>query len=132
MTYANSLDIIRGFVYAHGRFYVLLFLLISIILFTRGIEGVKELFRPMRNWKINPKWNLFSLLFSLTICCFALLIRAYYDGESHLSSVFRINFPPLKNCIILITWVFLGEVVWVSYAVRTLSKKRNRSLQVKL
>lgn len=123
MTYANNLEIIKGFVYTHGRFYVLLSLLVGIILFTRGISGVKDLFRPILNWKINPKWYVFSLLFSLTICCFTLLIRAYYDGKSDLYSVFKVDFPPLRNCIILLSWAFLGEVVWVSYAVRTLSKK---------
>jgi len=121
ITYASSKGLFTGFVYTHGRFYALLSLLIVIVRYTKGVKGVKEMFKPMTRWKINPKWYLFSLLFSLTIAAIALLLRAYYYGND-LSSVFKINIPPLKNSVILLTWAFLGEVVWVSYAVRTLSK----------
>lgn len=122
ITYINSKGIIKGFVYTHGRFYVLLFLLVCIVKFTKGTEGVKDMFRPMLKWKINPKWYVFSLLFSLTVASIALLLKAHYY-ENDFSSVFKIHFPPLKNSIILLTWAFMGEVVWVSYAVRELSKK---------
>lgn len=70
MTYANSKGIITGFVYTHGRFYALLLLLICIVKFAKGTEGIKDVFRPMLKWKIHPKWYLFSLLFLLTIASF--------------------------------------------------------------
>ena len=118
VTYVNSKGIIYGFVHTHIRFYVLLLLLISIVGYTKGFIDVKRLFEPMLKWRINPKWYLFSLLFPITI---ALIIRAGYYGTD-LSSVFKISIPPLKTFVILMTWVFLREVVWVSYPVRELSK----------
>lgn len=124
ITYINSKEIIKGFVYTHGRFYALMFLLICIVKFTKGTSGIKELFKPMLNWKINIKWYLFSLLFSLVICCITLFLKSlYYDSDY--SSLLKFDFPPLRNIIILMTWAFMGEVVWVSYAVRELSKKLN-------
>jgi len=122
MTYAHSKGIIYGFVYTHGRFYALMLLLVIIVKYTKGTEGIKDLFRPMLKWKIHPKWFLFSLLFSLTICAITLLLKSfYYDTEY--ASLLKFDFPPLKSTVILMTWAFMGEVVWVSYAVRELSKK---------
>jgi len=121
ITLANNKGIIYGFVYTHGRFYALLALLIVIVKFTRGNEGLKDVFSPMLKWKIHPKWYVFALLFSLTLASITLFLKAQYY-ESAYSSLFKVNFPSFKNSIFLLTWAFMGEVVWVSYSVRTLSK----------
>lgn len=121
ITYANSKGIIYGFVYTHGRFYALMLLLICVVMITKGTEGLKDVFRPMLKWKVNPKWYLFALLFSLTIAAFTLLLKGFYYGSDY-SSLFIFNFPPFKNSFTLLTWAFMGEVVWVSYAIRELSK----------
>lgn len=121
ITYASSKGIIGGSAYQHGRFFALLSLLICVVAYTKGIEGVKNLFRPMLIWKINPKWYLFSLLFSLTVCAFALLLKSFYYGIDY-SSLMKFDFPPLRISIMLLAWAFMGEVVWVSYAIRELSK----------
>ena len=121
ITYINSKEIITGFVYTHGRFYALMLLLICVVKIAKGTEGIKEVFNPMLNWKINPKWYLFSLFFSLTICAFALLLKSYYYDIEYLS-LLKFNFPSLRNSFFLLTWAFIGEVVWVSYAIRELTK----------
>ncbi|KAA1246622.1 hypothetical protein [Aquimarina sp. RZ0] len=121
ITYANSKGIITGFVYTHGRFYALLFLLICIVKFTKGNEGIKDVFRPMLIWKINPMWYLFSLSFALTLAAFTLFLKSiYYDIDYY--ALLKLNVPTLRNSFFLLTWAFMGEVVWVSYSVRTLSK----------
>ncbi|MDY8134321.1 hypothetical protein [Aquimarina sp. 2201CG5-10] len=124
ITYANSKGIITGFVYTHGRFYALLFLLICIVKFTKGNEGLKDVFRPMLKWKINPKWYIFSLLFSLTIAAFTLFLKASYNGDDYFS-LLKFNIPNFRTSFFLLTWAFMGEVVWVSYSIRTLSKTMN-------
>lgn len=121
MTYASNNDLISYFTYTNGRFYVLLFLLLFIVLFTKGFNGILNLFRPMLKWKIKSKWYLFSLLFAFTIGVLTLLLRAIYDGNFE-AMAFTLNVPTLKFSIFLLSWAFLGEVVWISYAVRVLSK----------
>jgi hypothetical protein len=126
MAYARSKGLVPGFVYTHGRFYALLLTLICIVKFTKGNEGIKEMFRPMLNWKVKPQWYLFSFIFAASIGVLALLFRAFYDG-SEFSTLFRLNIEDtsLKRTFVILTWAFLGEVVWVSYCVRELTKKVN-------
>ena len=119
MTYASSKGFISYFAYTNGRFYALLFLLLCVVLLTKGIRGVVDLFKPMLVWKINPKWYLFSLLFAATIAVLTLLLKALYNGNF---STFSLNVPTFKFSLYLLSWAFLGEVVWISYAVRELSK----------
>lgn len=123
VTYIKNQDLIPGFVYTHGRFYVLLILLICIVKFSKGNEGLKDVFKPMLNWKINPKWYLFSIFFALTIASFTIFLKELYLG-AELSMPYKLNFSAttLRNSFFLLTWAFVGEVVWVSYSVRELSK----------
>ena len=98
-------------------------LLIFIVKYTKGNKGLKDVFRPMLKWKVHPKWYLFGLLFALSIGFLTLLLKAfYYEGDY--TSAFKIYFSntSLRASFALLTWAFCGEVVWVSYAVRELSK----------
>ena len=77
----------------------------------------------MLNWKVNPEWYLFSLTFAFIISCITLLLKGIYYGEGY-ASFLELNYRdiPLRAFIGLLLWAFLGEVVWVSYCVRELSK----------
>ena len=121
ITIANNKGIIKGFVYTHGRFYALMFLLICIVKITKGNAGLKDVFKPMLKWKIHPKWYVFALFFSLTLAAFTLFLKANYYETDYLSEL-KVNFPDFKSSFFLLTWAFMGEVVWVSYCVRSLSK----------
>ncbi len=121
MTYASNKDLIGYFTYTNGRFYALLFLLLFIVFLTKGFNGIINLFRPMLKWKVNFGWYFFSLLFAFTIGIASLLVKAIYDGNAEILN-FELNVPPLKFAIFILSWAFLGEVVWISYAVRVLSK----------
>src|SRR5690606_33664093 len=92
-----------------------------IVTYTKGIEGVKDMFRPMLNWKVSPKWYFFGLLFALTIASITLLLKGIYHGGDYFQ-FFKLSFPTIRNSFFLLTWAFVGEVVWVSYAVRELAK----------
>ena len=121
MTLLNSKGIIYGFVYTHGRFYVLMGLLVVIVLIAKGTEGIKNIFRPMLKWKINPLWYVFALLFSLTLASFTLFLKSFYYNVEY-ASLLKFSFPGVRSSFFLLTWAFMGEVVWVSYAIRELSK----------
>ncbi|MFT6127480.1 MAG: hypothetical protein ACJA2M_000465 [Polaribacter sp.] len=118
---ARTEGLISGSVYNTGRFCILLFLLICILKCTRGNKGIINLFKPMINWKTHPKWYLLSLLFPATIAVIILLLKSsYYDLE--LDAFFNFKSTTLRGYIALLVWAFLGEVVWVSYCIRELSK----------
>ncbi|RAJ24744.1 hypothetical protein LX77_01740 [Gelidibacter algens] len=121
--YARYLDIIPKAIYNNGRFLLLLFLLICIVAYTRGIMGVKDIFKPMTNWKVNPKWYVFSLFFAFTVGLITLLLKGIYSGGDYTEFV-KVNFGVfnLRSVVALFVWAFLGEVVWVSYCIRELSK----------
>lgn len=113
-----------GYIYNTGRFCVLLFILICIIKFTRGNKGIRDLFKPMLNWKVRPKWIFLCLTFPTTIATITLLLKAlYYDVEY--STFFILNITTFKGYMANLVWAFLGEVVWVSYCIRKLSKILN-------
>mgnify|MGYP003114413864 CR=1 FL=1 len=110
-----------SYIYNTGRFCVLLLLLICLLSFTRGIKGIKNLFKPMCNWKVHPKWYLLSLIFPSTIAIVTLVLKAFYH-EVEYSSFIDIRFSTFRGYIALFVWAFIGEVVWVSYSIGELSK----------
>lgn len=121
-----KLHLIPGRLYLHGRFFLLLFLLIGIIKLTRGNSGIKDLFKPMLIWKIPFRWYAFAFLFASSIAFVTLCLKALYLGGDF--SVFKLNFSiftDIKFTFNMIFFAFIGEVVWVSFAVRHLIKTMN-------
>jgi len=118
---ANGL--MSSFVYNHGRFGLLMLVLLVVIKITRGNQGIVDIFKPMLKWRINPIWYLFSFLFAFTIGSITLVLKNVYKGVDF-SSIFAfdITTQSLGFTIIILIWAFMGEVVWVSYCIRQLSK----------
>jgi hypothetical protein len=76
----------------------------------------------MLNWRVNYKLYVFAFLFAFSVGILTQLILGIYEGE-HFYSFIKVDFNlHLKTVIILFIWAFLGEVVWVSYCIRELSK----------
>lgn len=121
--YARTQGLFPRFVYTNGRFCILLLFLIVLVKYTRGNQGIKDIFKPMLNWKVHPKWYLFSLLFAFMVGGFTLLLKGYYT-EGNYALFLKTNFGvlTLRGIVALFVWAFLGEVVWVSYCIRELSK----------
>ncbi|MFD1015389.1 hypothetical protein [Winogradskyella rapida] len=75
----------------------------------------------MLTWKVPPKWYLLSLIFPSTIALITLVLKSvYYDVE--VDTFITIKITTLRAYIAFFVWAFLGEVVWVSYCIRELSK----------
>ncbi|WP_027126988.1 hypothetical protein [Gelidibacter mesophilus] len=121
--YSRTIGLVPKYLYNNGRFCVLLFFLICLVKYTRGNAGIKDIFKPMLNWRVSPKWYLFSLLFAFSVGAFTLLLKGLYSGVE-LTSILKTNFGVLnlRGVVALFVWAFLGEVVWVSYCIRELSK----------
>jgi len=121
--YGIHLHIIPGRLYLHGRFFVLLFLLIGMVKLTRGNSGLKDLFKPMLIWKVPLRWYIFVLFFAPSIACLTLYLKSLYLGLDFTD--FTLNFSIFGEFFFtfnLILFALVGEVVWVSFAVRQLSK----------
>lgn len=123
--YSRSIGLINSFLYRYGRFMVLLLFLICLVKFTRGNTGIKDIFKPMLNWRVKPKWYLFSLVFAFSIGILAIALKGFYSGDTFYSYIkveYNINF---RAVLFWVIWAFLGEVVWVSYCIRQLLKITN-------
>ena len=124
--YGFQMHLIPGRLYIHGRVFLLLFLLIGLVKITRGNSGVKDIFNPMAKWKIPFKWYLFAFFFASSIAFISLCLKAIYLGGDF--SVISLNFSVVTTLgfiFNMILFAFVGEVVWVSFAVRQLSKVIN-------
>lgn len=124
--YGIKLHLIPGRLYIYGRFFLLLFLLMAMVKFSRGNSGLKELFKPMFNWKIPLRWYVFALCFAPSVACLTLYLRSLYLGIDFTD--FTLNFAIFCDFLFtfnLILFALVGEVVWVSFAVRQLSKIMN-------
>jgi hypothetical protein len=113
--------LISSSVYNTGRFCILLFILICILKYTRGNKGIKDLFKPMLNWKVHPKWYLLCFVFPTTIALITLVLKAFYNDVEY-STFIVFSKTSLRGYVANLVWAFLGEVVWVSYCIRELSK----------
>ncbi|WP_178984933.1 hypothetical protein [Winogradskyella helgolandensis] len=120
---ASIKGLIPGPLYTHGRFYALLLLLVLIVKFTKGNAGLKTIFKPMLKWKVHPKWYLFSLSFAVLVGLLTLFLKSIYNSTEFSLFDIDFHFQSLRVSIVILMWAFVGEVVWVSYSVRELSKK---------
>lgn len=118
---ARNQGLISASIYNTGRFCILLFMLICLLKFTRGNKGIKNLFMPMLNWKVQPKWYFLCLIFPSTIAIVTLLLKSFYYDVAY-DSFFSFRTSTFRGYIAYFVWAFLGEVVWVSYCIRELSK----------
>jgi len=122
---ARAKGLMPLFVYNHGRFCILLLFLVILVLYTRGKKGIKDIFKPMQNWRVHPKWYIFAVSFAFSMGIITQIVRGMIDGLPLAESVhikFNVTF---RGVIVLLIWAFLGEVVWVSYCIRKLSSMIN-------
>lgn len=107
--------------YGYGRFALLAGVLFSVIFIARGMEGVREALRPMLEWRRSPLWYLLAFGWSITICILLLTLKGLLTG----TDAIKVNLSVVSQPGIMLTLLissFVGEIVWISYAVRKLSQ----------
>jgi hypothetical protein len=117
-----AFEILPRSLYQYGRFALLGGVLVGIVIVARGWDGVADLLRPMLEWRRPLKWYLFVLLCNPVFCA-AVLAVIYLINPSAMpdfSPNFAIATKPSVVKIILVS-SFIGEIVWISYAIRRLS-----------
>jgi len=109
-------------VYMLGRFALLGGTLGAVVLAFRGWAGVMELIRPMTVWRVSPAWFLFAVAWAPSLCILFLLGKGLITGTHALVPDFETVAMPKIMLTVLIA-SFVGEIVWVSYAIGRLSKR---------
>lgn len=117
-------DILPKRLYNFGRFLLLGVVLFGGVFLARGWDGVKGLVTPMLKWRRSPLWYLGALFVNAVICGLFLAVKGAVLG----TGVFDIGvtFDLVRRPHVLLTvgiGSFIGEIVWISYAVTRLSKQ---------
>jgi hypothetical protein len=115
-------DILPDNLYQLGRFALLASILCGVVIIARGKEGIVDLLRPMLEWRRSPKWYLFAFLYNPILCL--LILSVLYTVHPSGMPDFAPDFVVATNPYIVRTVFissFVGEIVWISYAIRKLS-----------
>lgn len=117
-----GLEILPKGLYQNGRFVLLGGLLAGIVIMARGWTGIVDLLRPMLEWRRPVYWYAFVLLWNPIICL--VILAAIYALNRNAMPDFSPNFaiavrPSVLKTVLISS--FIGEIVWISYAIRRLS-----------
>ena len=110
--------------YYLGRFLLLGSTLGTVVLVGSGWKGVFDLLRPMTRWRISPWWYLLAFTWPALISVLVLTGKGVIlgTGLSGITADFSVVTHPAVIKTILIG-SFIGEIVWVSYAISHFSKR---------
>jgi hypothetical protein len=110
--------------YSRGRLVLLGGALVAVALIARGPKAIWELITPLFVWRISPIWFVVAIMWPIVFAILFVLGHAAVTGtplelfsESGLRLFQREGF--LLNIFIL---ALIGEIVWVGYSVKNLSK----------
>lgn len=117
-------EILPKSLYYFGRFLLLGATLGVVILIGSGWKGILDLLRPMTKWRISPWWYLLAFAWPTFISVLVLTGKGMVNGTglSEITTDFSIvTHPAVIKTIVIGS--FIGEIVWVSYAIRHFSGK---------
>lgn len=106
--------------YAYGRFVLLGLGLVVAVAFFRGPRGALGLVRPMTVWRVAPGWYLLAAAWAPLMCVVTLLTKGLSTGFQVLRADLVIFTQP-ENLLMILVGSFIGEIVWVSYAINRLA-----------
>jgi membrane protease YdiL (CAAX protease family) len=115
-------DILPLQLYSKGRFLLLGLVLVVVVAAFRGGPALLDLVRPMGRWRVNIGWYLLALCWAPLMCVISLLMAGVVTGDFGIS----LNDVLLQRPQLLLTVLiasFVGEIVWVSYAIGRLSRR---------
>ena len=109
--------------YNVGRFLLLGLTLATVVFAIRRFEGLRELVRSLRVWRVNPLWYLLALLWAPTLSILFLAGKSLITGHNAFDSLTYglVSQPAIMRTVLIAS--FIGEIVWVAYSINTLSKR---------
>jgi hypothetical protein len=120
---ALQAELLPESLYHKGRFLLLGAVLVAVVFAFRKWEGIVGLMRPMTIWRINPLWFALALLWPPAMCIVTLLLKGSVNGD--LFGLIAVDFATVTQpavFVIVALGAFIGEIVWVSYAIGRLQK----------
>jgi hypothetical protein len=108
--------------YMYGRFALLIAVLFSVIVLARGSGGLVDLFRPLIEWQRPLRTYMFALFWNPLFCLILLsVVSLIKTGELPVIPVKYTVITRLDVIALILVSSCVGEIVWISYAVRRLS-----------
>lgn len=116
-------DFLPRSLYPLGRFALLGGVLASVVLVGSGLRGIIDLLRPMTKWQVKPGWYLLALLWAVGVASLVLLLEQFVatDPTPYGATLHAVMKPRIQATILI--GAFVGEIVWVSYALRNLTTR---------
>ncbi len=109
--------------FPQGRFFLLGGTLAVVVLLSRGPGSVLGLLKPLSVWRISPLWFVLAFLWPILFCVLFVIGQAVMTGAP--VEIFAPGVELLRRQRFLVN-IFIaalvGEIVWVGYAIRNLSK----------
>lgn len=121
---AIHFEVIPHKFYYFGRFLLLGSSLGIVVLTGSGFRGIFELLKPMLRWRVSPWWYLLAFTWAASMCVIVLLGKIIFTGAP--ASILKPDFSVVLMPAVAVTIFvgsFVGEIVWVSYAIRKLSAR---------
>ncbi len=118
--WAISTNLLPQSFFGYGRFLLLGSVLALLVAIFRGPHGVVGLIRPMTVWRVSPWWYLFAVSWAPLLCSVVLAIKSGLIGGDAFYLDRGILYNP-SGLRMVTTASFVGEIVWVSYAINRLS-----------
>jgi membrane protease YdiL (CAAX protease family) len=121
---AIDAGILPAGLYGFGRFLLLGGVLFALVFFLRGVEGMVELLRPMLKWRVAPAWYLVAIVWGAGNMILFLIGKGLFTGNglAEVTANLGIVSQPRVQVTIFVS-SFIGEIVWISYAVGKLSER---------
>ncbi len=115
-------DFLPDGLYNVGRFALLGLTLATVVFAFRRTAGLRALIHSLSVWRVNPLWYLLALLWAPTISILVLAAKSVLtDTNAFVLNTELISRPSVMRTVFIGS--FIGEIVWVSYSIDTLSKR---------
>ncbi len=110
--------------YNYGRFLLLGLVLAAVVFLFRGWKAPFALLAPLTVWRFNPAWLLLAVLWPPTIGLVTLIGKGLIlgTGLDEIRPTLSVALDPGVYPTVLVG-AFIGEIVWVGYAVSRLSQR---------
>lgn len=110
--------------YNWGRFLLLAGVLFSIVFLSRGIGGILDTLRPMKNYRVRPAWYAFALLIAPFSAALFLFGKGLLQGNGIPTIDLKFSLITRFDILrVVVIGSLIGEVVWISYCLRMLRQR---------
>ena len=119
---AISLEYLSMRLYWKGRFLLLALVLVLVVWAFRRWDGVWAVLAPLTVWQVSPGWFVFAALWPPSIAVVTLVGKGLLLGTGWLAEINATSEVLVRSLPTVLLAAFVGEIVWVGYAIGRLSR----------